>query len=68
MQDWVVWGFNVRALGHSRDSDCWLGGTNFRRRLVLSDDFAALYGHVRAIHSKTSALSQPMFLPRNRCL
>ena len=68
MQDWVVLGSNVRTPGHSRGSDCWLRGTNFRRRVVLSDDFGALYGYVPAIHSKTSALSQPMFLPRNRSL
>jgi hypothetical protein len=70
MEETVLWAFNARADAYCRGRVCWLGGFGLWRRqqLVLSDVVATLYREVRAIHSRISALSQPMFFPRNRCL
>lgn len=70
MEDAALWPFDARAVAYCRSGVCWLGGFGFWRRqqLVLSDVVATLYREVRAIHSRISAFSQPIFLPWNRCL
>lgn len=55
---------------YSRVSACCPGRDELRRReeVMSFDVVATLEWGRRVIHSRISALSQPIFLPRNRCL
>ena len=69
MKETLLWPLNAGDEGYLRGNVCWLDGFGWRRRAqyALFDGVAIGQRRIRAIHSRISALSHPIFLPRNCC-